>query len=429
VKTSGLLCVCLALAPPAHAQPPQAGAQGRGQLPPLPLTQLDDRAVAADLDKHTLTLAFSQPVLMRDLLMMLVRGTALSIVPGPEAIGSFTGELKNVTVREALELVLPPFGLDYSVWGSFIRVFAREPETRIFDINSLAGDRAATISVGGADPGGSSSRIVTTTRADLFADITSGVQTLLSERAAFNVDRKAGLLQVTDFPERLERVSEYLDTVHTRIHRQVQLDARVIEVELNDAQAESLDWAALGRVAQRSSGDGQVTPGRVEEGLVGRLGTGDVPRFLAALALQGRVSVLAAPRLLALNNEPAIVRAATATRGDGQRDARDEGIMLTVTPQISSDGIVTLGVSPIVTRHAGNSGQRPTVQSTRESDVVGRIADGDTLIVGGLTRDTGAGRTARAGGGWFGRTSVAARKRVELVILLTPTILAPPRTQ
>ena len=52
------------------------------------------------------------------------------------------------------------------------------------------------------------------------------MQTLLSERATFNVDRKAGLLQVTDFPERLDRVALYLDAVQDRVHRQVQIDAR-----------------------------------------------------------------------------------------------------------------------------------------------------------------------------------------------------------
>ena len=47
---------------------------------------------------------------------------------------------------------------------------------------------------------------------------------LLSPDAVFNIDRKAGLVQVTDFPERLDRVALYLDTVHDRVHRQVQID-------------------------------------------------------------------------------------------------------------------------------------------------------------------------------------------------------------
>ena len=75
----------------------------------------------------------------------------------------------------------------------------------------------------------------------------AGSETLpaITESATYNLDRKAGLLQVTDFPERFDRVSLYLDTVHEHVHRQVQIDARVIEVELADPDAQSLDWAAL----------------------------------------------------------------------------------------------------------------------------------------------------------------------------------------
>ena len=80
-------------------------------MPTLPLTQLDERALAADLDNRTFSLTFAQPVPIRELLLLLVRGTNLSIVPDPRFGGTFIGELKNVTVRQALDLILPPLGL------------------------------------------------------------------------------------------------------------------------------------------------------------------------------------------------------------------------------------------------------------------------------------------------------------------------------
>jgi hypothetical protein len=80
---------------------------GQGQLQPLPLTQLDERALAADLDNRTFSLTFAQPAPVRDLLLLLARGTSLSIVPDPAIEGTFIGELKNVTVRQALGLILP----------------------------------------------------------------------------------------------------------------------------------------------------------------------------------------------------------------------------------------------------------------------------------------------------------------------------------
>src|SRR5438093_5279788 len=89
------------------AQPPRP-------MPVLPLTQLDEHTLAADLDNRTFTLTFAQPVAVRELLLLLVRGTNLSIVPDPSISGTFIDELKNVTVRQAVSLILPPLGLQCS---------------------------------------------------------------------------------------------------------------------------------------------------------------------------------------------------------------------------------------------------------------------------------------------------------------------------
>jgi hypothetical protein len=139
----------------------QAGQPRPGQMPTLPLTQLDDRALAADLDSTAFSLTFAQPVPIKDLLLLLVRGTALSIVPDPNISGSFIGELKNVSVRQALDLILRPLGLESAVEGTVVRVFKREPETRIFDLNYIATERSSSTSIGGDGGPGSASSVVT----------------------------------------------------------------------------------------------------------------------------------------------------------------------------------------------------------------------------------------------------------------------------
>jgi general secretion pathway protein D len=369
-----------------------------GQMPPLPLTQLDDRGLAADLDNRTFTLTFARPVSIKDLLLLLVRGTSLSLVPDPNIDGSFIGELKSVTVRQALGLILPPLGLDYALDGSVVHVFKREPETRIFDVNFTAVDRVgSSLVVGGDPPARSFANVSSSTKSDFFTELTKGVQTLLSERAAFNVDRKAGLVQVTDFPERLDRVALYLDAVQDRVHRQAQIDARIIEVELTDEKARGVDWTVV--VAQLI---GDLTPAEraVPRPSLTGLRVHDVGRLMSVLAAQGKVSVVANPRLLALNNEPAIVRT--------------DSLTVSVTPQMSGDGIVTLALSPMV--------KSPAVA---ESDMLARVADGETLIVWGFTRDREIRERKNVGltGGWFGRGTVVTHKKVELVILLTPKIV------
>jgi type II secretory pathway component GspD/PulD (secretin) len=377
----------------ALAQAPQ-----RPALPALPLTQLNERALSADLDNRTFTLTFAQPVPVRDLLLLLVRGTSLSIVPDPTIEGTFIGELKNVTVRQALNLILPPLGLSSDLDGRFVRVFKREPETRLFDINYAATDRSGVTTVTAAE-GGSSATVSSATKTDVFGDLSGGVRSLLSPHATFNLDRKAGLLQVTDFPERLDRVAIYLDAVQDRVHRQVQIDARVIEVEPNDANAPGVDWMV---VAAQMVGGPPAAPSAAPRPSLTGLRVTDVPKLLAVLTAQGKITTLAVPRLLTLNNEPTLVST--------------DAVALSVTPQIAPDGVVTLSVSPIVKPPA-----------TGQADLIARVAGGETLVLSGFTRirevrekKTVANTT---GSGWFGRGTIVTQRRVEMVILLTPRLV------
>jgi type II secretory pathway component HofQ len=374
-----LALVFVAEASLAAAQSPAQAARPP-QMPPLPLTQLDDRALSADLDNRTFSLTFAQPVALQDVLLLLVRGTSLSIVPDPSINGMFIGELKNVTVRQALGLILQPFGLDFSSDGGIIRVFRRELETRLYDVSFLALERVGTTSVGddGEGKSGSIARVTTSAKADVFGDITKGVPTILSDKGTFNVDRKAGLVQVTDTRDRLDRVAVYLDAVQDRVQRQVQIDVRVLEIALNDDTATALDWTAL-------------RPTR------------DADKLMAALNAQGTVKLLANPRVSLLNNEPGIVKTDSITLG--------------ITPQISPDGIVTLGLTPLV-----------AAPDTLRADMVARVADGDTVVIAGVGRDRETKERKNAGfsGGWFGRSTVVTRKHIELVVLLTPRIVPLP---
>ena len=388
-------CVTLGATSVLLAQTPQ---QRPAQMPTLPLTQLDEHAQAADLDNRTFSLTFAQPVPIKDLLLLLVRGTNLSVAPDPAIAGSFIGELKNVTVRQALGLILRPLGLDYALDGSIVRVSKREPETRIFDLNYIAMERVGSSAVGGDGGPRSAATVTSVTKADVFDDLTKGVHTLLTEHASFNVDRKAGLLQVTDFPERLDRVSLYLEAVQDRVHRQVQIDARVIEVEPTDEKAVGVDWAA---VATQLAGVDPPVARAAARAMPFGLRVTDLTKLMTALEAQGKVTTVATPRLLTLNNEPSIVRTDTIT--------------LAVTPQIAEDSVVTLSLSPIL--------KAPVLI---ESDMLARVADGETLILSGFTNDREVRERRNVGvaGGWFGRGTVVTRKRVELVILLTPRIVA-----
>ena len=98
---------------------------------------------------------------------------------------------------------------------------------------------------------------------NLYADLGEGVRALLSDEGRMNLDRTAALLQVTDRASRLARVEQYLEAVMLRVTRQVQIEAKVIEVELRDEFSAGINWRGVlrrpdqhgDRVADARAGD------------------------------------------------------------------------------------------------------------------------------------------------------------------------------
>jgi MSHA biogenesis protein MshL len=455
---------------PARQPPPQP-------LPPYPVLQLDERRRVDDLDAvRPFSLRFAEPLPIRDLLLLLVRDTSFSIVPDPDIEGTFIGELKDVTLQQALELILHPLGLDYSVDHTFIRVFRHRTDTRLFDVNYVTTRRAGRRSLSSATAataggvalvahqlapdgagtdaiGGSSSSLVGEEAGDIFQELAAGLVTLLSPEGRFNLDRKAALLQVSDFPERLDRIGLYLEAVQMRVHRQVQIEARVIEVELREEFAAGIDWHLALSTARTGLTVTQDLAPAAAGGVTVGIRLGDFDALLRAFAAQGRVNVLSSPRVVAMNNEPALMRIGTqdvffittsqvdAVSGRVLQttvapQAITEGVVLGVTPQISADGFIHMNIVPSVTERTGEAisrlGDVVPILSVREADTLVRVQEGETIVLGGLMQEIERSHTARVPvlgdlpvlGGLF-RREARRRTKTDLVILLTPTVLTP----
>src|SRR5260221_5026721 len=107
--------------------------------PGMPVTRLDPGEAAATLDSpRRLSLTFSEPRPIQEVIRLLVAGTAFSVALDPDVTGTFRGDLKQLTLREALTTLLAPLGFDVEVHGTVIRVTRSRSETRQFDINLLA---------------------------------------------------------------------------------------------------------------------------------------------------------------------------------------------------------------------------------------------------------------------------------------------------
>ncbi len=355
--------------------PAAAASAQSAAMPPLPVMQLDVREVDPDLDGPRMSLGFARRTPIHDVLLLLVRDTRLSVIPDPSLTQTFIGDLKNVTLREAFELILEPLGLDYSVRGRVVRVFRRELETRLYNIDYVLAQRS-----------------------NLYGDIADGVRTLLTENGRMNVDRTAALLQVTDTPSRLARVESYLEAAMLRATRQVQIEGKIIEVELRDEFSAGIDWRAV-QSGVAASGTPQTPGPAASEGLTLALKPTGYTALMKALATQGAVNVLSSPLITAMNNEPAVMRV-----GATDPHSPTEGMTLRVTPQISADGIIHLSINPIV--------------SAREADTLVRVRQGETIVIAGLMQDRSLTEPTQT-----------IRRKTDLVILLTPTLITPGRAR
>ena len=475
-----MAAVLVTMAMPAapYGQAPQ-----QPGLPPLAVSQIEDGRRSEAMNQ-TLSLSFSEPISIPELLLLLVRDTNLSVVLDPDVDGTFSGDLKNVTLRQALDLVLEPHGFTAAFHDNIVRVRREQVQTRLFNINYVATRRSGTRGTGlsgmygqggygmsGAMTGGvaaagygggylggtggiggSQASVSGTDSGDVFEELQAGVETLLSGAGRLNIDRKAGLLQVTDYPGNLDRIAVYVEAYETRALRQVRIVAKILEVELREEFSAGIDWTLI----LKNAGDAvaitqRLAPTRGSGAFTIGVNIKDFKGLLEAFASQGNVNVMASPWVMAMNNEPAVMRVGTqdvyfvttsqVDASSGQvlqtvvtPQTINEGVTLSVTPQIAADGVINMSIMPSITERTGTAtsrlGDQVPIVSVRETDTLVRVHEGETIVIAGLMQDRTSVDKSKVPilgdvplvGGLFRREERTKRK-TDLVILLTPTVM------
>lgn len=468
------------------AQAPSTPAPGQAPLVPVPVTRLDQTQQNPELDTKRVSLMFPGPTPIRDIVdILLSEETQLNFTIDPRVEGDFAGQLRDVTVRTALDLITEQANLDYSVRGNVIRIFPLELETRMYAVDYVitqrSGNRALSASsgtssgggggsggaggvagggagIGGAGGGGATSgggggsaQVGGTDAPDFFESLEEGVSSMISSEGNFVINSMAGVLTVTDRTSRLDRIEAYLDTVMARVSRQVRIEAKVLEVALREEFQAGINWTAVLKAAGSSLTIGQSLPTSGSFTLNGSFGD-NFTALVNAFKTQGDVNVMSAPSVTAMNNQPSIIQAGqldvifTSTT---QRDpsglilqqtdtpqAVSVGVVLSVTPQISADGIINLSLNPSITERTGTatspSGLSFPIINQRATDTIVRVRDGETIVIAGLMQDKTSNEQSKVPflgdiplfGNFFKRT-VKTKTKTDLVIMLTPTIMGP----
>ena len=450
-----------AMPPPVAARVPPAstGVSPSSPISPEP-TQAPRNSVKALLvgpiaeeprDGRDLISFSVKNVDFKDVLLGLSRMSNSNIIFEQDIAGKVSVDLKDVTVEEALKSLLPPMSLEFTRDGRTIHITKQKVQTRIFPLNYIATRRkgesqvyatsssssASTASAtGGATaPGaapttggtqGSADQTVGFTRlkgedsANLWEDVKTTLDGLLSPQGKYSLNPLAGIVVVTDFPSRLDRMAAYFEAVETSVRRQVLIQAEILEIILTEDFEYGIDFAWLQKKGKFAGTNPGLQDGGPPKSIFSQLlnprsgvfniGLADatVAAVLDLLQTEGKVRVLSRPSVSTLNSQKAIIKVATddvffqtntllTVQGLAQTNVTQQnvtlGVVLSVTPQIASDGYIIMDVHPTVTDStqsrtfkSGDVVATAPVVDVRETNTVLRVRDGESIVIAGLVK-------------------------------------------
>ena len=441
----------------------------------------EDSVAAPDFDRQRFDLV-AEGVAAGDVFAGLAKHASLSLavhLPLPQPVWL---SLSQRPLVELLDAVAAQCACRYELVANRIDVFADEPFLKSYPLDYLnierrfESDLSVDTGVGNLDNAGSaqgdasSAALNTRLVSQPWETVVQGLALILElpvEEAhrVIGIHPGAGLVTVRATQARHADISRYLKRVVSRLQRQVLIEASVIEISLDERHAAGVDWQQLANAGGvgwvQQLGDLATTGGAVlqfSESTAAHTTTATV-RLLQHF---GDVRVVSAPRIVALNNQPSVLKVvdnAVYFSMNVEREVIDEsgrdrqtvetaihtvpiGLVLHVTPQISERGEVLMNIRPSISRvvryasdpnptlaEAGVQNDIPEIQ-TRELDTTLRVRSGHTVALGGLRqlsdgthRETVPGLDRLPLIGNLFRSRGLERRQVELLILLTPHVL------
>jgi general secretion pathway protein D len=459
-----LLAGCSAHAPAprepssGHLRPAPEAPAGAGEIPaPVVSTPiLPEPEDTASLETYTVVVS---QVPVKELLFALARDASLNVDIHQDIAGEVTLNAVDQTLPQILERLGRQVDLRYEIEANQLTVMPDAPFLRTYKVDYVNLARTSTSDVqlsteissvgatgdggtGGTGGGGGGGRSGSSTQVDnesnhlFWETLEANIREML-ERAEGGgpqqviSNRESGVITVRASEREHRQVQEYIDRVVANVSRQVLIEATIVEVELNDQHQSGVDWSkvALGEGLTLLSGVAGIAspPG-------GALATtafgaaNNVPSFVFdyqskddrndgitftvnLLKEFGNARVLSSPKLMALNNQTAVLKvvenivyfeidrdttqseSSTLTTEDSNILTVPVGLVMHVTPQISESDNVIINVRPTISRVTDfvadplNPNNLVPQVAVREMDSVLKVPSGRIAVLGGLMQD------------------------------------------
>ncbi|NRA53894.1 MAG: secretin N-terminal domain-containing protein [Gammaproteobacteria bacterium] len=408
----------------------------------------------------------------------------LNILTDQDVSSVVNVDFHQLPFDHAMTALLSSMGYYWQIEQDLIRV--RSWQTRIFNVNYIRLNRVGTssseasVSSGSSSGGGEGSgaqagniSIKQENRIEFWAELEKQLKTLVSAEGRLVINNIAGTIQISDRHPRVKEMAQYIDDINNSIRRQVDIQVKILEVTLNDDYSLGVDWSrlassnkssiqtdfSLSNIITAPTGVGAALNPTLSLGIFdfGANGANQLSATINALKEQGEVKIVSQPHIRTLNNQSALIKVGTdrtffrreqstdTTTAGSTTSTTDvpqvvtEGIVLSITPQISKDGWVIMDVSPVITRVSSVSevkdstgnvlSSAPNLDIRQTSSLI-RALNGETIIIGGLIQ-TQQSKTNRGvpgikdvfGVGQLFEGNYENTVKKELIIFITPTVI------
>lgn len=436
---------------------------------------------------------------LSSILYMIASEAGLNLVISPDinVKKPFTITVNNMPARDVLEVISENTGVYYEVKGNALRIVSSVTRTFKFPYVRMATTQQSQIGgdvfgsaeanlrgdyslryVNNPEEGNVQAQIISGIHSIIFpeqvsassesssGDETQGGSASSGESSAgsasggffrgtegYIFNRFTGILKVTTTPAKMRMVESYMDDVLGELDKQVLIEAKLVEVVLDDSTTYGVNWSGLLSGTTGSLGVAGVSYGAGT--FIGRITDGSAAGFLNLIGSKLQIESIGNPSIRVMNGQSAMISSGTLEpfwEMDRETDSDTnettvtynrvtvlDGIMLGVTAHVKEDNTITLNIVPVFSKVEEVVQQKdandvivasyPKV-NLKEVGTVLNLDSGSTIIIGGLMDKKETETESKIPGlgdipllGYLFKSKTKEIVKRELVIFLTATII------
>jgi general secretion pathway protein D len=339
--------------------------------------------------------------------------------------------IKNMSLDEVFELLLSDNDLYYEYNKNFLKISALK--TKTFKVDYITSVRQGTANIdasvdirvtegdtGGENTGNGDNTIVSNDTFDFWGTVQSEILSIMNtgeeEYVAKEpiVNPNAGLVTVTGTKNQLDRVKTYINKLQDSLHKQVLIDVSILSVTLENESDRGINWSkfdlSLSSVTNaqdtKSIASSLASTSNTVVNIINQA-TFTMEGLINFLDTNGNTKVVSSPKVLAMNNQPAIItvgdninyRIAEETNNDDTNSRTITynnysmfiGILLNITPEVTKENDIILRINPSISSLKYKEDRermldREIAPDTKERKIstVVKVKNGNTIILGGL---------------------------------------------